>query len=118
MNNRFYEIVLSFSLFNSEFSLGNRLIDIFPNQFFFYPTNKKNNNNVKNQLTNLNNLILQALSDPQSVTIIVDTSIKSQVATLISHIYYYNRPIIKTLHHAVNVMTTEAELFITRYSIN
>ena len=61
---RFNEIVLSFSPFNSEFSLGNKLVNVFPNQFSFYPVNRKSNNNIKSHLTKLNNLILHASSDP------------------------------------------------------
>jgi len=63
MDNRFNEIIPSFSPFNYEFSLRNRLINVFPNQFSFYPVNRKSNNNVKSYLTKLDNLILQALSD-------------------------------------------------------
>ena len=118
MDNRFNEVIPSFSPFNSEISPGNRLIDVFPNQFSFYPVNRKNNNDVKNQLTNLNNLILQVSSNSQLVVIITDANIKCQVAILISYIHYYNRPIIKILNHAVNVTTTKAELFTIRYSIN
>ena len=118
IDNRFNEIVLSFSPFNYEFSLGNKLINVFPNQFFFYPMNRKSDNNVKNHLTKLNNLVLQALSDPQSVIIVTDASIKSQATTLIFYIHCHDRPIIKTLHYAVNVMTTKAELFTIRCGIN
>jgi len=41
-----------------------------------------------------------------------------QVATSVSHIHCHDRLIIKTLHHAVKVMTTKTELFTIRYSIN
>ena len=40
------------------------------------------------------------------------------MVTSITYIHVYNKPVIKTLHHAVNVMTTEAELFTIRYGIN
>jgi len=118
MDNEFNKIVLFFSLFNYEFSPGNKLIDVFSNQFSFYLVNKKSNNNVKSYLTKLNNLILQVLSNSQSVIVVTDTSIKNQVATSISHIHSHDRLIIKILHHAVNVMTTEAKLFAIRYDIN
>ena len=36
----------------------------------------------------------------------------------ISHIYIHNKMVIKTLHHTVNVMTTEAKLFTIRCGIN
>ena len=41
-----------------------------------------------------------------------------QVATSVSHVHCHDGLIIKTLHHAVKVMTTEAELFAIRCSIN
>jgi len=47
-----------------------------------------------------------------------NASIKNHVATLILHIYSYNKPVIKTLHKAINVTTTEAELFAICCGIN
>ena len=35
-----------------------------------------------------------------------------------AHIYIYNKPIVKTLHHAINVISTEVEFFTIKYSIN
>ena len=118
MDNRFNEVFLFFSPFNHKFSLGNRLINIFPSNFSFYPLNRKNNNNTKSHLFKLNNLTLLASSDSWSVIVVIDTSIKSQVATSISHVHSHDRLVIKTIHHTVNVMTTEAKLFAIRYSIN
>jgi len=40
------------------------------------------------------------------------------MATSITYIYICNRPIVKTLHHTVNVTSMEAELFAIRCSIN
>ena len=50
--------------------------------------------------------------------IITDASVKSNIATSIAYIHIHNKPIIKTLHYAINVMSTEAELFAIRYSVN
>jgi len=50
--------------------------------------------------------------------VVSDASIKNQVAMSITYIHIYNNPIIKTLHHTINVTSTEAELFIIRYGIN
>jgi len=50
MNNRRNEIFPSFSSFNCEFSLGNRLIDVFHNHFSFHALNRKNNHNIKSYL--------------------------------------------------------------------
>jgi len=38
----------------------------------------------------------------------MDASIKNNIATSISHVHIHNKPITKTLYHAVNVMSTEA----------
>ena len=50
--------------------------------------------------------------------IIMDASVKNNIAIFISHTHIHNKPIMKTLHQAVNVTSTEAELFTIRYSIN
>ena len=50
--------------------------------------------------------------------IVSDTSIRNQVVMSISHIYVHNRPIIKMLHHTVNITSTEVELFAIRCGIN
>jgi len=43
---------------------------------------------------------------------------RNNIAIFILHIYSHNKPIIKTIHHAVNVTTTKAELFTIRCGIN
>ena len=50
--------------------------------------------------------------------IISDADIMNNIVTSIAHIHIYNRPIIKTIHHAVNITSTEAKLFITKCGIN
>ena len=118
MDNRFNKIILFFSSFNCEFSLGNRLIDIFPNHFSFHSLNRKNDYNVKSQLYKLNSITLQTLLDPHSVIVIIDASIKNQIAMLISHVDIHNSSVIKIIYHTVNVIFTKAELFTIRYSTN
>ena len=34
------------------------------------------------------------------------------------HVYIYNKPMVKTLHHVINTMSTEAEFFVLRCCIN
>ena len=48
----------------------------------------------------------------------MDTSVKNNIVTSISHTHIHNKPVTKTPHYAVNVMSTEAELFTIRYGIN
>jgi len=57
-------------------------------------------------------------ADSKTAVIVSDTSIKNQVATLIAHIHIHDNPVIKTLHHAVNDMSTKTKLSATRCSIN
>jgi len=105
INNRCNKFLPLFSPFNREFSLGNQLINTFPDHFSF----NFQTHNVKNYLHKLEDITVQASSD---------ASIKNHVATLFSHIHSFNRPIIKMCYHAVNVSTTEAKLFAMRCSIN
>jgi len=48
----------------------------------------------------------------------MDASIKNNITTSISYIHIHNKPITKTLHYAVDVLSIEAELFAIRYGIN
>jgi len=103
---------------NYKLSPGNRLIDTFSNHFYFYSLNKKSKYSVKSHLLKLDNITLHVFSDPHLVIVVTDASIKNQVAMLIMHIHIHNRLVIKTVHHAVNIITTEAELFVIRCGIN
>jgi len=44
--------------------------------------------------------------------VVLDMSIKNQVATLIIHIHIHNNPISKTIHYVINITSTEAELLL------
>ena len=114
MDNRHNKLHPSFSFFDEEFNPGNYLIDFFSDQFSFHP----HSSNIKNHIKSLNDITFRVLSSPSSSIIISNASIKNYIATSISHIYLYNKPIIKIIHKAVNVTTTEAELFAIWYSIN
>ena len=118
MDNRFNKIFPSFSPLNCEFSLGNRLIDIFPNHFLFHPVNRKSKDSVKTHLHKLDDITLYLSTDPHSIIIVSDASIKNNVTTLISHVHIYDSPVIKMIHYIVNDIFTEAELFVIRCGIN
>ena len=49
---------------------------------------------------------------------VTDASIKNDIATSISHIHLTNSPLTKTVHYALFVTSTEAELFTIRCGIN
>ncbi len=115
---KFFLLFLLFLSFHCKFSSGNRLIDIFPNHFSFYSLNRKSDDNIKSYLYKPDSIILQVSLNLHSVVVVLDTSIKNHVATSISHIHLYNSLVIKTIHHAVNISSTEAELFVIRCGTN
>ena len=103
LTNRINECFLSFNLLDLEFSPGLRVIDNFLDCIFLNVFNKEKDNKLCVQL--LNKMILKSSSS-------------SSVAISIVHIHTHNKPLIKTIHHAVNVTSTEAELFTIRCGIN
>jgi len=116
MANRFNESLLSFTLFHSEFLPGLRIIDNFSDRITFNVHNKEKDD--KHHARQLNNLTLELSSSPSTTITASDASIKNNIVMSISYIHTFNNPIIKTVHHVVHVIGTEAELFAIRCSIN
>jgi len=56
--------------------------------------------------------------DPKTAVIVSDASIKNQVTMSITHIHVYKTPVVKIVHNAINVTSTEAELFAIRCGLN
>ena len=63
-------------------------------------------------------MVLESSTLPSTAIIASDASIKNNIATSILHTHTYNRSITKTVHHMIHVISTEAELFAIRCSIN
>ena len=118
IDNRTNKILLSFDQFSKEFLPGYRLIDIFPSYFSFHSTNQKNKESIKAYTHKLDNIVFLTLADPKSVVVVSDASIKNQIAISIAHIHVHDSPLIKTIHHAINISFTEVELFTIRCDIN
>ena len=110
-NNRLNKVFSSFNSFSFEFSSGDRLIDIFPSCFSFYSMDRKSEEGRTVHICKLNKLTLQISANSKMAVIVLDTSIKNQVATSIAHIHIHNSPIIKTLYYAVNITFTKTKLF-------
>ena len=111
--NRTYECFPSFNPLDSEFSSSLRVIDNFSDHISFNLYNKEKDDRSHAQL--LEQMVLESSLVPIIAT---NASIKNNVATFITHIYIHNMPLIKTIHHAVNVTSMEVELFTIRCSIN
>ena len=118
MDNRYNEVFPLFDPINPEFFPGSRIIDIFTSWFSFYSFTKCNNKDLKTYIQQLDNLVLESSSTPFNALVITDASVKNNVAIFISHIHIHNKPVTKMLHQAMNVISTKAELFAIRYSIN
>ena len=114
MDNKHNQFFLFFSFFNKEFKPGNRLIDLFSDHYSFH----FHSSNTEKYIKKLNEIALSASSNPSSTIAVSDASIKNHVATSILYIHSYNKPVIKTMHRAINITTTKAELFMIHCGIN
>ena len=118
MNNRFNEVFPSFNLLNPEFKPGNRIIDCFSNHFSFHLCSKNNDPLFKNHSQQLNNLAIESSNTPSNTLMVTDASVKNNVTLSIAHIHVHIRLVVKTLHHVVNITSTEAEFFAIKCGIN
>ena len=118
MNNRFNKVFSSFISLYSKFFPDNRVINNFSNCFSFNLFNKHKNNNLKTHIQQFNNMVIKLSSIPSNTLIIMNISIKNNIAKSILYMYIHNNPITKTLHHMVYVTSIKAELFTIRYGIN
>jgi len=117
-NTKSYGIFPAFSPLNPGFSPGHRIIDNFSNRFSFNLVNKNEKEINKIRAQELDEMVLHNSSLPNSALMITYASIKNDIATSISHIHSVNRPLIKTVHHTLFVISTEVELFTIRCGIN
>ena len=113
-----FGIFPSFSPLNSEFSPGHCIINNFSNHFSFNLVNKNEKGKNKICAQELDDIVLHNSPLPHTALVIMDASIKNNIAMSISHIHSANRPLIKTVHHASFVTSTKAELFAIRCGIN
>ena len=63
-------------------------------------------------------MAIKSSNFPSTALVVMDASVKNNVASSIVHIYVHNKPIVKMLHHAINVTSTEVEFFAIRCSIS
>jgi len=115
-NNKLYRVSPSFSPLNPEFNLDSRIIDIFPDRISFNLANKAKNESSCSQ--QLDNMTIQSSLSPHTAIVVSNASIKNNIATLVSHIHIRDQLLVKTVYHMAFVTSTEAELFVIRYSIS
>ena len=91
---------------------------MFTNCVSFHPFIKSSKNSFKSCSLLLSDLTITSSLDSLHILVVTDASIKHNIATSIAHIYICNKDIIKTVHHAVNVLFIEAKLISIRCGIN
>ena len=114
--NKLHGIFLSFFPLNSKLNSGFRVIDIFQDQFSFNLSNKAKNDIARSQ--QLDDMIISSSMFPHMTLVVSDASIKHNIATSVSHIHMYNKPLIKMVYHMAFVTSTEVELFTIRCGLN
>ena len=118
MKNCFNKIFPFFDPINPEFYPGNRIIDTHTNCFSFHLFNKHISHNIKSCVQELDKIAIELSDDLSFALVVTNASVKNNVAISITHIHVCDKPVMKTLHHALNIMSTEAELFAIRCSTN
>ena len=118
MDNRFNEVFPLFDPTNPKFQPGNRIIDSFSNQFSFYFFSKSSDRSFKSYIQQLNALVIEFSNSLTNALMVTDASIKNNVMSSIVYIHVHNKPVVKTFHHVVNIMISEAEFFAIRCGIN
>ena len=118
IDNRFNKVFPAFDPINLELQLGNRISDTFSNQFSFYSFSSSNDPSFKSHIQQHNALAVDSSTSSCNALVITDMSVKNNVALFIAHIHVFNKPVVKTLHHAVNITAQEAKFFAIRCSIN
>jgi len=118
IDNRFNEVFPAFDPINLELQSGNRISDTFSNQFSFHSFSSSNNPSFKSCIQQLDALAVDSSTFSCNALVITDISVKNNVALSIAHIHVFNKPVVKTLHHAVNITAQEAEFFTIRCGIN
>jgi len=118
INNCLNEVLSSFDFLNIKLSSGFRLVDIFSDFFSFTSVNCNNIDVLKTHHFRLDRIYKDFLNNQDTILIIADTSIKNNITTLVFHIQKSHNIINKFVHHAMNINSTEAKLFVIRCRID
>ena len=111
INNYLNKVCPTFDNLNKELLPRFCFINTFSDYFFFYTVNRKDANTKIIHHIKLDNIYKNSLINKDIVLIISDTSIKNNITTLVSHIHQGQDTIPKTVHHAMNIISTKVELY-------
>lgn len=86
INNHLNEVLLYFDSLNKKLSLGLCLVDTFSDHFSFISVNWKDSDTLTFYCNRLKDIHRKSLMNQNTMLIIVDASVKNNIATGISHI--------------------------------
>ena len=86
-NNCLNKVFPTFNRLYKKLFSGFQLVDTFPDHFPFHTVNRKDNKIKNAHLQNLDKILEDSLSNPNTVLVISDASIKKNVATSIPRIH-------------------------------
>jgi len=118
INHCLNQILPTFDNLNKELSPSLRLVDTFPNHFSFNIVKCKDAKARTAHLNKLENVYRASKDDPNTLFIISDASLKNNITTSVTYIRWGQALITKAIYHAMNISTTEAELFAIRQRIS
>ena len=119
INHHLNQVHPSFDSMNSELKPGTCIVDIFPNCFSFHTVKHNDKIARANHLKTLDNILHTSTTQPGTIIIVTDTSTKRGIyAVSVAH-GWQNKSLVFNLEYtALNVTSSEAEIFAIRCGIN
>jgi len=103
---------------NQELRPGLCIVDLFANQLSFHTVKRSDSVARANHTQKLNNILLSSTSQPNTIIVITDASVrKGHYAISIAHGWQSRRLVFNSEYAAVNVTPAEAETFALRDGI-
>jgi len=118
INHCLNQVLPVFDNLNKELSLGFCLVDTFSDYCSFNIVKHKD---AKARIAHLNKLenIYRALkNNPDTLFIIIDTSVKNNIVMSVTHIQKEQALITKAIYHTMNILPTEVKLLTIKYGIS
>ena len=118
INHRLNQIHPAFDSMNQELRPGLCIVDLFANQLSFHTVKRSDSVARANHTQKLNNILLSSTSQPNTIIVITDASVrKGHYAISIAHGWQSRRLVFNSEYAAVNVTPAEAETFALRDGI-
>lgn len=118
INYRLNETLPAFDNLNGELRPGQRLVDLFPDRFSFITVKRSDPIARVAHLRKLDEVYCMSQNEENTALVIADAGGKNNIATSVAHVHRGHSITKRTLHQAMNVLPTEAELFSIRCGIN